>query len=152
VWATLSTTGSPYQRDLIARFAADVPVQQIACPGLAEAIEAGDDARIEATIARAVAATDDVGGLGGIVLGCTHFGLVSDRIAAALPAGVELFDSPAAVARQTLSRLGLADEPDATPAPIVAVLHSGRRGTLPAAVHGYRVGARLLQHEALTPG
>src|SRR5438552_1909747 len=37
IWATPATTGSPYQRDLIDRFARDAVVTGVPCPGLADA-------------------------------------------------------------------------------------------------------------------
>ena len=42
IWATVATTGSRYQRQLIADFAASAQVTEVACPGLAEAIDAGN--------------------------------------------------------------------------------------------------------------
>ena len=157
VWATVSTTGSPYQRDLIARFADGVAVQQVACPGFAEAVEAGDLPAVDAAVAAAVAATRP--DAAAVVLGCTHYPLVRDRIAAALPAGVAVVDSTAAVARQTLTRLdglrgpagaGSGAAPDAGPAGgerprgSVRVLLSGRPGTLPTAAGAYPAGRSLV--------
>ena len=52
-------------------------------------------------------------GVRALVLGCTHYGLVTDRIVAALGGDVTVFDSPVAVARQTLRRIGLAPDPSA---------------------------------------
>jgi glutamate racemase len=80
------------------------------------------------------------------VLGCTHYGLVAERITAAL-GEVTVFDSPVAVARQTLRRIGLEPDPDAPRAPgaaVEAVLMSGRPGPAPEAWRAYRAGARLL--------
>src|ERR1039457_2657810 len=42
IWATVATTGSRYQRQLIADFAASAQVTEVACPGLADAIDAGN--------------------------------------------------------------------------------------------------------------
>ena len=77
--------------------------------GLAEAIEAGDVAAVDACIAYAASRTPT--GIRALVLGCTHYGLVADRIVAALGDGVTVFDSPVAVARQTLRRIGLDPTP-----------------------------------------
>lgn len=52
IWATPATTGSPYQRDLIRAFAAGVPVTEVPCPGLADAVQYAD----EEAVVRAVAA------------------------------------------------------------------------------------------------
>ncbi len=168
VWATPSTTGSPYQRDLIARFARGVDIQEVACPGFAAAVEAGDDAAVDAAIAAAVAATRP--GTSAVVLGCTHYPLVRDRIEAALAPGVMVLDSTEAVARQTLVRLAdrATASRDAVPADrasadatsaiglpaegagTVRVLLSGRIGALPTAAAGYAAGRRVLHGAALT--
>lgn len=152
VWATSSTTGSPYQRDLIARFAVGVQVQEVACVGLAEAVESGDLSRVDAAVAVAVTATRS--DTAAVVLGCTHFPLVRDRIVAALHPGVTVLDSTAAVARQTLVRL---DGCSSSVAGVVGgrvvggrvgggltVLLSGRAGRLPGAVDAYAAGRRVL--------
>jgi glutamate racemase len=101
IWATAATTGSAYQRDLIARFAAGVPVAEVACPGLADAITAGDDAGIERAVSAAAARTPP--GTRAVVLGCTEYELAADLIVAALP-GAVTFGSAAAVAAQALRR------------------------------------------------
>ena len=102
IWATAATTGSAYQRGLIEQFAAGVPVAEVACPGLADAIHGGDEARIGAAIASAAAQTPP--GTGAIVLGCTEYELVADRIRAAVPGAVP-FGSAEAVAAQALRRV-----------------------------------------------
>lgn len=140
IWATYATTGSAYQRGLIHDFARGVEVTTVAAVGLAEAIESGDRAALRAAIVAAARLTPP--GVRALVLGCTHYGLVADEIAAALP-GVELFDSPIPVARQALRRLGLAVAPPAPAAGIAAVLLSGRLGHLPAAARAYPAGRRL---------
>jgi glutamate racemase len=164
IWATAATTGSAYQRGLIEQFAEGVPVAEVACPGLADAIHAGDEARIGAAIAAAAARTPP--GTGAVVLGCTEYELVADRIGAAVPGAVP-FGSAAAVAAQALRRaadsrpLGGALDgggpdgggPDggagtaAAAGPgrrgAVHVLFSGRPGLLPAAALRYPEG-RLL--------
>ena len=43
VWATVATTASAYQRQLIADFAGPARVTAVACPGLAEAVDSGDE-------------------------------------------------------------------------------------------------------------
>lgn len=141
IWATLATTNSEYEQRLIDEYAAGVEVQKVACPGLAEAIEAGEDAAIDAAVAEAAARTSPAPAT--LVLGCTHYGLVADRITTAVP-GAAIFDSPEAVARQTLRRLAMAPAPEHEPVPLVAVLQSGRPCLLPAVLNRYARGRRLL--------
>lgn len=108
IWATPATTGSPYQRNLIAQFADGVTVAEVPCHGLAEAVEHADEAAIDAAVAAAAALTPD--DVTTVVLGCTHYELVAERIRAAvqqpgLPPLV-LHGSAGAVAAQALRRLG----------------------------------------------
>jgi glutamate racemase len=102
IWATVATTGSAYQRGLIEQFAAGVPVAEVACPGLADAIHAGDDAGIDAAVAAAAERTPP--GTRAVVLGCTEYELAADRIRAAV-GGAAPFGSAAAVAAQALRRI-----------------------------------------------
>ncbi|MEO6997330.1 MAG: aspartate/glutamate racemase family protein [Terracoccus sp.] len=147
VWATAATAASDYLRGLVDAFAADIETHTVAASGLAEAIDAADLGRIDVCIEAAAAQTPN--GIRGLVLGCTHYGLVADRIAAAVGPAVTIFDSPVAVARQTLRRVGLdPDDPgapmrDSVPA-LEAVLLSGRAGELPATLAAYPAGAALL--------
>ena len=158
IWATAATTGSVYQRGLIDQFAGGVPVAEVACPGLADAIHAGDEARIGAAIAAAAARTPP--GTGAVVLGCTEYELVADRIRAAVPGAVP-FGSAEAVAAQALRRAAgpgaaaaRAANPGATAADDdtaaewehgeVRVLLSGRPGQLPPAALRYPEGRLLV--------
>jgi glutamate racemase len=102
IWATVATTGSAYQRQLITEFAASAQVTEVACAGLADAIHAGDEAAARAAVLAAAAATP--AGCGAIVLGCTEYELAAELIGAALP-GMTLFGSAAAVAAQALRRI-----------------------------------------------
>jgi glutamate racemase len=145
IWATAATTASARQRKLIADYAAGARVTAVACPGLADAIDAGAQEATAASIADAASRTP--AGCGAIVLGCTHYELVADQIGAALP-GAAVFGSAAAVAAQALRRApagggdsGAAAGPD--PAGQVQVLLSGRPAGLPAAALRYQEG-RLL--------
>src|SRR6478736_10335341 len=146
VWATAATTSSDYLRGLVDAFAADVETYAVAALGLAEAIESGDPDAVDACIAYSASQTP--AGVRSLVLGCTHYGLVVDRIVAALGDGVTIHDSPVAVARQTLRRLGLEPAPDAPEAGVEAVLLSGRPGALPASWGAYPAGQRLLRGAA----
>lgn len=151
IWATAATTGSAYQRGLIERFAADVPVAEVACPGLADAITAGDQVGTDAAVAAAAAQTPP--DTRAVVLGCTEYELAADAIAAALAeagvTGVAVFGSAAAVAAQALRRAedrsGLGADSSSGQ---VHVLLSGRPGRLPAAALRYPEG-RLLAGEPL---
>jgi glutamate racemase len=145
IWATVATTASAYQRQLIADFAGPAQVTAVACPGLADAADAGDEAGTRAAVADAAARTP--AGCGAIVLGCTEYELAAGEIAAALP-DTTLFGSAAAVAAQALRRIG-ADQ-SGTPPPgtpggtgTVQVLLSGRPAGFPAAALRYPEG-RLL--------
>lgn len=140
IWATAATTASRYQADLIEQFGNGAKVVGVPCHGLADSIDLGDRAAALAAIDSAVARTPD--DVSGVVLGCTHYPLLADEIAARLPAGVTLFDSAEAVARQTLRRidgLGAAGEGSGT----VEVFVSGRPGALPPSAEAFDAG-RLL--------
>ncbi|MFE2935440.1 glutamate racemase [Streptomyces sp. NPDC059278] len=145
IWATPATTGSPYQRGLIREFAGSVAVTEVPCPGLADAVQHADEAAIDLAIAAAAARTPrDVRA---VVLGCTHYELVAERIRAAvrqpgLPP-VALHGSAGAVAAQALRRIGAEPAPSAEPSAGLAVILSGRPAGLPEAALAYAEG-RLL--------
>ena len=152
IWATAATTGSPYQQELIRKFADGVLVTEVACPGLADAIESADmDATTDA-IAAAAALTPAAAKA--VVLGCTQYELAMDRIRSVMPK-VRLHGSAPAVAAQAIRRTTTRPTPRAdTPAedspaggdpgaPDVHVLLSGAPGELPAAALRYAEG-RLL--------
>ncbi|MFG2950320.1 glutamate racemase [Streptomyces adustus] len=146
IWATPATTGSPYQRGLIRDFADGVAVTEVPCWGLAEAVEHADEAAIDAAVAAAAALTPAKTTT--VVLGCTHYELVADRIRAAvqrpgLPPLV-LHGSAGAVAAQALRRIGAGAAPEALAVGSVTVLLSGREGTLPRPALAYAEG-RLFQ-------
>lgn len=139
IWATERTSASAYQADLVALFATPGQAVAVPCPGLADAVEAADTGAVAAAVG--VGASRTPPETRGIVLGCTHYPLVSDAIAAALP-GVRLYDSSRAVAGQALRRLGLDPDPGADPAGL-SVLLSGEEGDLPATARAYPIGAAL---------
>ncbi|MGW7450733.1 glutamate racemase [Streptomyces sp. NPDC054787] len=146
IWATPATTGSSYQRGLIRDFAAGARVTEVPCPGLADAVEAADDAAVTAAIAAAAALTP--ADVTDVVLGCTHYELVETAIRAALAvrtrgAAFVFHGSAEAVAVQALRRLGARPEPALPSTGALTVLRSGREGALPAAALGYAEG-RLL--------
>ncbi|MFI6080714.1 glutamate racemase [Streptomyces sp. NPDC051217] len=148
IWATPATTGSPYQRDLIRTFAASVDVTEVPCPGLADAVEHADEAGIERAVEAAANRTPRE--VRTVVLGCTHYELVGERIHAALRQRglpeLTLYGSADAVAAQALRRLGDTASPTLTPAAEpgeLTVLLSGERASLPDAALTYAEG-RLL--------
>ncbi|WP_329170232.1 aspartate/glutamate racemase family protein [Streptomyces decoyicus] len=146
IWATPATTGSPYQRGLIEEFADGVAVTEVPCPGLSDAVENADEAAIaHAVVAAAERTPDDVRA---IVLGCTHYELVAERIRAAVQhphmPPLVLHGSAGAVAAQTLRRIGEPPAPGAPPEGTVTVLLSGHAAPLPAPALAYAEG-RLLQ-------
>lgn len=141
IWATAATTASSYQANLIGQFGNGSAVVGVACHGLADAIDRGDREAAAAAIASAVARTPDT--VGGVVLGCTHYPLVADEIAAQLPPGVRLFDSAEAVAAQTLRRIEALGRPSAGNG-LVDVLLSGRPGRLPASAEAFAAGRFLI--------
>ncbi|GAA4227536.1 aspartate/glutamate racemase family protein [Actinomadura meridiana] len=140
VWATVRTTESSYQARLIADFANGKPVEQIACPGLAEAIDHGDVDAASKAIDDAASRTPSH--CDAVVLGCTHYPLVAPEILRRLRAGATLYDSAEAVARQTLRRLPQPVVSDGTVGGVDVML-SGRAGDLPASAHAYPVGRSL---------
>ncbi|MER5640041.1 aspartate/glutamate racemase family protein [Kitasatospora sp. NPDC002227] len=138
IWATPATTGSPYQRGLIEEFGGGSAVTEVACPGLADAVERGDRAAIAAAVADAAARTPQ--GTEAIVLGCTHYELVEAEIRAAVGADIRFFGSAEAVAAQALRRVA----PDTPPGTgRLTVLHAGRETALPPAALSYPEGLRL---------
>jgi len=106
VLATTRTLASERFRRLVGNHANHLRVLAQPCPGLAEAIESegADSPRVAGLLDRYVeplaAAGADV-----VVLGCTHYPWVAPAIAARLPAGTQLLDTGAAVARQVERRL-----------------------------------------------
>jgi glutamate racemase len=146
IWATPATTGSPYQRGLIREFADGATVTEVPCPGLADAVEHADEAAIDAAITAAAARTP--ADVRAVVLGCTHYELVAERIRAAVQrpglAPLVLHGSAGAVAAQALRRIGERPAPEASARGSLTVLLSGREGALPAAALTYDEG-RLLQ-------
>ncbi|MGW1885994.1 glutamate racemase [Streptomyces sp. NPDC001970] len=156
IWATPATTGSAYQRGLIRDFADGVDVTEVPCPGLADAVEQADEDAIDRSVAAAAALTPmDVRA---VVLGCTHYELVAERIRTAVCAGrpdglppLALHGSAGAVAAQALRRIDARPEPAATLSTRLTVLHSGREGTLPEVALMYAEGRLLGAANPVTP-
>ncbi|MFD4032991.1 glutamate racemase [Streptomyces sp. NPDC058637] len=145
IWATPATTGSPYQRGLIHEFARSADVTEVPCPGLADAVENADEAAIGRAVAAAAALTPP--DVGHVVLGCTHYELLADRIRAAVQRPgrpqVGLHGSADAVAAQALRRVGAAAAPSAEPLGTLTVLLGGHTAPLPEPALAYAEGLLL---------
>jgi glutamate racemase len=161
IWATVATTNSRYQRRLIAEFGGTAEITPVACPGLADAVDAGDQGATAAAVRSAADRTPPR--CEAVVLGCTEYELAAEEIGRAVP-GAIMLGSAAAVAVQALRRAaavrsatGVAREPAATSGDpesrlgTVRVLLSGRPSRLPAAAALYREG-RLLAPLVADPG
>jgi glutamate racemase len=109
VMATPATLASPRYAALVQRHAAHCEVIPVACHGLASAIERGHaaDAEVDALLDRYCAPLLQ-GGADTVVLGCTHYPFVAERIAQRLGPGIDLLDTSEAVARHALSLWPLA--------------------------------------------
>ncbi|MFJ9697571.1 glutamate racemase [Kitasatospora sp. NPDC101183] len=143
IWATPATTGSAYQRGLIREFGGSAEVTEVACPGLADAIEHGDEEAITAAVADAASRTP--AGTDELVLGCTHYELVDDRVREALASAAfrgSFHGSADAVAAQVLRRAG-AEAAARSGSATLTVLHAGAPTTLPAAAALYPQGRAL---------
>lgn len=155
IWATPATTGSPYQHGLIRDFAPAVDVTEVPCPGLADAVDAADEAAIDRAVAAAAALTPrDVRA---VVLGCTHYELVEERIRTALQRpglpGVVLYGSADAVAAQALRRVGelVADGAGGGPGTVKSVTSAGLAGDPAAGPSGGRLTVLLSGREGVLP-
>lgn len=108
VFATTRTVLTCVWRRRIRARARGVTVVQQQCPGLAVMIERGAPAAdIDAAVRRFTAGL--LGRLDrapdAVVLGCTHYPLIADRFAAALPATTRILDQPATIARSLAAYL-----------------------------------------------
>ena len=90
---------------LLARYAGEREIIPLACSGLVELIESGilEGPQMEDYLRQKLSAYLD--GLGGIVLGCTHYPFVKKAIAQVVGEQVALLDGSEGAARQTRKRL-----------------------------------------------
>jgi len=116
VLATRATLQSARLDDLIRQHAGNATILRQACPGLADAIDLGDDDAINARLDEACE-TLRRAGVDTVVLGCTHYPLVADRVATRLGPTIKLVDTADAVSRR------------------VAALLAPERGQSTAAIH-----------------
>lgn len=111
VLATSRTLESAAVARLCEEFGAGTHIVLQPCPGLVEAVERG---RIESDETTALLARYVAGPLASgadtLVLGCTHYAFLRDRIRALVGPAIALLDSADAVARQTERRLPFACE------------------------------------------
>jgi glutamate racemase len=109
VMATSATLRSARFQALMQRVAAGRTVHLQACVGLADAIEDLEpgDARIAAVVERHVAPLR-AAQVDAVALGCTHYLMAHEPIAAALGSGVQVVDTSTAVAAQVVRRLDAA--------------------------------------------
>ena len=115
--ATLNTAASKYSQDLISQFAANCVVDSYGAPHLAamaEALLLGDGILDEDLRRELLPAFSDdaLGRTDMIVLGCTHYPLIVERLQPLTPWPVTFIDSGDAIARRALS-LGDAPPPRA---------------------------------------
>lgn len=105
ILATPATVNSgAYLREIKKRAPAIKIIQQT-CPGLAEAIEQHDETNIRKLCAQYVSELlqKNQANVHTILLGCTHYDVVSDQINQLLPADVVLFKQPTIIA-ESLAR------------------------------------------------
>ena len=105
VLATTRTLESERFQRLVGNHAGHLRVLPVACPGLAESIEAAGPESPEVAALLDSFVTPLAGqGADVVVLGCTHYPWVAEAIARRMPAGTVLLDTGEPVARQ-LDRL-----------------------------------------------
>jgi glutamate racemase len=99
VLATTATFQGELYASVVDRHATGVEVIAAAAPGLAAAVEAGDDESAERLLDEYLEPLR-LAGIDRLVLGCTHYPFIAHLVAARLGPGVELVDPSPAVARQ----------------------------------------------------
>jgi len=107
VLATSGTLGSAKFAALRERFAGNLRVLTQPCPGLVEAIEAGDFTSA-ALRERLIDWTTPLlnAGCDTLILGCTHYPFIKPLLTELLPASIRLIDSGEAVAKRLYQVLG----------------------------------------------
>lgn len=99
VLATPTTFDGPSYASVVERFAEGVTVIERPCPGLVAIIESGDEAALEPALIEWIEPLT-AEGIDQLVLGCTHYPLVRERIQRIAGPGVTIIDPAPAVARQ----------------------------------------------------
>jgi len=98
VFSTTATANSFYQKDLINKFAKDSTVLNVGSSNLVSLIEKGDKEAINKLLPEELKIFKE-NNIDTLVLGCSHFPLIKDRIQKYLP-NVLILDSGDAVVRQ----------------------------------------------------
>lgn len=108
ILATSYTLGSVKFQSLVQRFAASAQLTVQACPGLVETLELpGDQSwRLEELLDRYLTPMREAQ-IDTLVLGCTHYSFLTGAIRSRLGIGVDILDTPAAVARELHRRLAV---------------------------------------------
>lgn len=103
ILATLHTTNSDYQKQLIAQYGKGIEVLSIACPELVDLVEAGrfDDPYTQDKLREYLAPAIELG-VDVIGLACTHYPFLRAEIQKLLPDGEVIVDSNEPVARQVV--------------------------------------------------
>ena len=167
VWATRGTVASARfaaLRDTVLAGAPQLRLATVACNGLAHAIEqraAGNmhDDEIDALLLRCLADLGPLGTAPGqidtLVLGCTHYPLVRERIARLAPPAVSLIEPGAPVARQAqrlLHATGLLKQAPAgvtAPTGSLKLLATGQPDALQAAAQRWLHSAARVERAGL---
>jgi glutamate racemase len=99
--ATPATASSRYVTDLINNHAPNMAVHRIGCAGLEDSVEEGDfDSNITKELLNKYVKPLKQEGIDQLVLGCTHYPFLKEKIAGILGPKVNLVDSGKAVANQ----------------------------------------------------
>lgn len=145
VLATPGTVRRDYTRDLIREFAADCKVDLVGSPNLAPLAEASlrGEAVADEVIAREIAPAfvDDGTKTDTVVLACTHYPLLIERLEKLAPWPVAWIDSAPAIARRAASLL---PQPGAPRALAIQVHFTSGRApgtTLAKALQGFGIEA-----------
>ncbi|MEX0730540.1 MAG: glutamate racemase [Aquisalimonadaceae bacterium] len=111
VLATEGTLASARFAALLSRHAGDVEVITQPCPGLVDAVERGDldGPEVGALLRRYITPLLDAGA-DTLILGCTHYPFLRERISGLVGAEISLVDTGAAVARELQRRLTAAGQ------------------------------------------
>ncbi len=117
IFATRRTVESNAYAEEVAKRAPETVVLQHACVGLVDMIERNvARSELRAAIEGHVSSVlKDLGDrrLNAVILGCTHYPLVADLFAAALPRGIQILSQPDLVAQSLAGYLGRRPELDA---------------------------------------
>lgn len=110
VMATPLTLQQDKFLSLMSKYTDDAHIIPLPCPGLPEIIEGGvfDDGKLDAYLDRLFSPFDKEK-IDSIVLGCTHYPLIKNQIAAAFGKPVEIFDGSIGTAKHTRKLLAQAN-------------------------------------------